>query len=172
MCFGRRDRKCIPERFMTALNTEALSSRRRFAIKNNWLRKVPFPLALVAFAAVGVSYINIVFTPSTRWIFLALLAGSLALSGRIFSGLKGGFGVPLVAYFGWCMGTTAWSQVPQLSFPKSAAMVLTVVALLSGGYYWAVNSRPERTFTYLIPIVLLALLSGIGGRSSAMYQGF
>lgn len=134
-------------------------------MKKPWLRMAPFPLALMAFAGIGVSYFNAVFTTTTRWVFLALLAAVLVPQARIFAGLKNGFGWILAAYFVWCLGTVTWSTVPELSLLKSMALILTALTFLSGGYYWATMLRPEKALAYLIPITFLTLIASVGART-------
>jgi hypothetical protein len=140
--------------------------------RKSWREILPFPLALLAFAGVGVRYFNIVFTTNTRWLFLALLIALLLLQRRIFSGFKSRFGWVLALYFIWSLGTVLWSEVPNLSLLKSVALILTTSAFLSGGYYWATAVSPDKTFTYLIPLTCLALiasLAGAGGRPADIH---
>jgi O-antigen ligase len=122
-------------------------------------------LAIVAFAALGVRYFGMVFTTSTRWAFLAFLIAVLIPGGQIFSGLKNGYGIILAGYFIWCLMTAVWSEVPTLSLLKSTALMLTALALLSGGTYWATRF-PDKTLAFLAPITGLALIAALGGSAS------
>ena len=123
----------------------------------------PFPVALIAFSAIGVRYFDGIFTTGTRWAFLVLLIVSLLPKARFFAGLKSGFGLPTTLYFAWCVCTVIWSQVPDLSLLKSTALILTALAFLSGGYYWASRVPRDESLAYLLPMVLLTLFAGVGG---------
>lgn len=138
-------------------------------MKKNWLLAFPFPLALLAFAGIGVFYFNMFFTTSTRWGFLALLTFTLMFRGQIFAGLRSGFGVIFMSYFFWCISTALWSEVPMLSLLKSLAVLITVLTFVSGGHYWAMYLRPDKPFSYLAPLTLLALIAGIGQRGNTAF---
>ena len=50
----------------------------------NLLKGAVFPLTLLAFVSVGIRYFDVVFSTSTRWVFLAFLLVSLLPRGDIF----------------------------------------------------------------------------------------
>lgn len=128
-----------------------------------WLRIGYFPLAVLAFSGVGVRYFNSIFTTSSRWIFLALLIAALVPGARILSSFKFSFGVPFSIYLTWCVFTSIWSDVPELSLLKSVALVMLSVALVSGGYFWTTKFAPNEMLQFLVPIVLVAVAAGGGG---------
>lgn len=139
---------------------------RRSRIRGISLTDFSFLLTFVAFSAISIRYFGLVFTTSTRWIFLALLLAILALRGKIFIGFRSGYNWILLIYLAWCLATVLWSDVPELSLLKSLALVLTVLALLSGGHYWATTRQPEAALGYLAPIVALCIVSGLGGSTA------
>src|SRR5262245_47138926 len=90
-------------------------------------RNFMFPLAVFAFIGVAVEYASLVFTTSTRWIFLALLMLYLLAKDRFMFGLQSRFGAVLLLYCGWCILTSTWSDVPVLSIAKATAFALVAV---------------------------------------------
>jgi|APSaa5957512535_1039671.scaffolds.fasta_scaffold06054_3 hypothetical protein len=129
-----------------------------------------FPIAVMAFIGPAVKYVNILFNTSTRWGVLVLLGCALLLTGRLLFGLRSrnsSFGFFLFLYICWCLLTTLWSEVPELSLYKSIAFAIVSVAFLSAGRAW-VNSRGiEKTYSYLLPILALVFFAGIVGQGEA-----
>ncbi|HVZ51719.1 MAG TPA: hypothetical protein VG986_07120 [Pseudolabrys sp.] len=149
---------------MTSFRIDKPASRTaRARARFRWLQVGFFPLAVLAFCAVGVRHFNTLFTTTSRWIFLALLIASLVPKGRILQTFKYGFSLPLVIYLMWCLSTTVWSEVPDLSLLKAAALALSSMALVAGGSYWSSRYATTETLHFLLPVVLLALAAGIGG---------
>ncbi len=128
-------------------------------------RNFIFPLATLAFVAIPVQYANIVFTTSTRWIFLALLTLYLLAKGRWMFGFQSRFGVALLVYCAWCMTTYTWSDVPQLSIEKALAFSLIAVAFASAGQAWVYDRGSLNAMNYLAPVTVVALFAGLGGRA-------
>ena len=64
-------------------------------------KDLPFVLAVFGFAALGVEYLNEVFTTSTRWVFLLFLALWLIWRGEFLLPLRAGFLVPWVPSLVW-----------------------------------------------------------------------
>jgi O-antigen ligase len=131
------------------------------------LRNFWFSLATFAFVGHPVKYVGLVFTPTTRWIFLLLLLGHLVIRRRFLMGLNSVFGVSLLAYCIWCMLTSSWSEVPELSLAKSTAFVLVSLTFVSAGYFWVEKRSNANAIGYLIPIVILTLCAGLMGNSEA-----
>lgn len=149
----------------------------RFRSKSSWMQGAAFPLALFAFAGVGMAYIGNVFTPQTRWAFLVLLVLILIGAGRIFSVFKTKFGIPLALYCVWCMLTSLWSIVPELSMLKSFASIAILLAFTAGGRYWSTGWTSNPALSFLVPIAVVAVLSAFGGTTARigdveLYQGF
>jgi O-antigen ligase len=122
-----------------------------------------FSLAILAFVAIPVEYTNIVFTTTTRWIFLAALMLYLLAKRRLMSGFQSLFGASLLVYCAWCMSTYSWSEVPQLSLEKAAAFSMIAVAFVSAGQEWIDERGSFKALTYLAPVTAVALLAGYGG---------
>ena len=129
------------------------------------LRNLWFPLATFAFVGLQVKYVRLVFTPTTRWIFLLLLLGHLVIRRRFLMGLNSAFGVSLLAYCIWCMLTSIWSEVPELSLAKSTAFVLVSLTFVSAGYFWVEKRSNANAIGYLIPIAILTLCAGLMTRA-------
>jgi O-antigen ligase len=128
-------------------------------------RNFLFPLATFAFVAVVVAYVNLVFTPSTRWVFLALLLYYLLRKGRFMMGLDTYFGLMLASYCCWCIITAIWSEVPELSVAKAIAFSLVSVTFVSAGHWWVYDRGSSNAVNYLAPITALALFACVGGTS-------
>jgi O-antigen ligase len=134
-------------------------------------RNFIFPLATLAFVAIPVQYANIVFTTSTRWIFLALLTLYLLAKGRFMFGFQSRFGVALLLYCAWCVTTYTWSEVPQLSIEKVLAFSLLAVTFVSAGQEWIYDRGSLKAMTYLAPVTVIALFAGLSGGSSSIVSG-
>src|SRR5271166_4337917 len=134
-------------------------------------RNFIFPLAIAAFVAIPVQYVNIVFTTSTRWIFLILLTLYLLAKGRLMFGFQSRFGVALLAYCTWCMTTYSWSEVPELSIEKALAFSLIAVAFVSAGQEWIYERGSLKAMTYLAPVTVVALFAGLSGSASSIVAG-
>jgi O-antigen ligase len=139
-------------------------------IKSRWQGAI-FPIALLAFASVGIRYIGLVFTPATRWIFLALLGLALIKTGRLLGALNTKFGIPALLYCGWCLFTVVWSIVPELSLMKGVASIATILIFSAGGRRWASGWRSIPALFYLAPIAAATLLSMFGTETQNGYSG-
>ena len=104
-----------------------------------------FPLTLFVFVGGVVQYVNVIIPTNGRWIILAVLAATLLVAGRLFPGLRSGFGSVLVIYAAWGFCTYFWSNVPLLTLMKSVAFALVSVTLLSAGQAWVRVSPPFET---------------------------
>jgi O-antigen ligase len=143
-------------------------------------RNLMFPLAVAAFIGVTIKYTNVIFTSSTRWGFLAVLALYLLIKNRMMYGFHSRFGLALLIYCTWCLLTSAWSIVPELSIAKSAAMILVALSFVSAGYWWPFDKGSLNAMNYLIPVTAMGILAGVSGGASsevfgqgrvALYQG-
>ena len=130
-----------------------------------------FPIAIIAFVGVGIKYITQVFTPTTRWFFLALLALSLIRSGRILSGFYTQFAPFILLYCGWILLTCTWSTVPELSILKAIATICMIFLFTAAGRYWVSGWTTSRPLFYLTPIVAAALPSAFWGANSTPSAG-
>lgn len=139
----------------------------------NWLRwkTLLFPLAVFAFLAPTVSYVNQIFSTNVRWAVVALLAVYLLTNNRLFMGFYNDVGRALLLLFGWALATVIWSQVPLLSFMKAGAFVLVAVTMVSAGYAWVRNGGIDHGLNYLLPVVVLALFAAGLGPSVAPSGG-
>lgn len=120
-------------------------------------------MTIFSFAAISVYYLNTIFTTSLRWGFLILLFASLLARGQLMLPLRLPFMPMLLLYMFWCLGTTLWSDVPQLTFLKAAAFGLTAWTFLAAGMAWAQHAAGEHPVNYLLPNLLLALFASMAG---------
>src|SRR6516225_9002610 len=134
-------------------------------------RNFMFPLAVAAFIGVTIKYTNVIFTSSTRWVFLAVLALYLLLKNRMMYGFHSRFGLVLLIYCTWCLLTSAWSIVPELSIAKSAAMILVALSFVSAGYWWSLDRDSLNAMNYLTPVTAMGLLAGVSGGASSEIFG-
>src|ERR1700733_2378648 len=145
-------------------------------------RNFLFPLTTFAFVAIPVEYVGIVFTTTTRWIFLVALTLYLLAKGRLMIGFQSFFGVALLSYCAWCVITYSWSEVPQLSVEKALALSLVAVAFVSAGQDWIHDQGSLKAADCFAPVAVVALFAGVmlrgGGetvvrpeRGLELYQG-
>jgi hypothetical protein len=130
-----------------------------------------FPLTTFAFVAIPVDYVDIVFTTTTRWVFLVTLTLYLLARRRLFLGMQNYAGIALLLYCAWCLSTYSWSLVPRLSFEKAAAFSLLAVAFVSAGQDWIHERGAHRALNFLAPITVVGLLAAVGGRVATGHVG-
>jgi len=129
-------------------------------------KDLPFVLAVFGFAALGVEYLNEVFTTSTRWVFLLFLALWLIWRGEFLLPLRAGFLVPWVLSLVWYICAIFWSPAAVLSGIKVAIFALTSWTFCAGGMAWVAQRRGHACLDYLMPIAGLAVLSGMVGTAT------
>jgi hypothetical protein len=127
-------------------------------------RNFIFPLTTLAFVAIPVDYVDIVFTTTTRWVFLVALTLYLFARRRLFLGMQSYAGIALLLYCAWCLSTYTWSLVPQLSLEKAGAFSLLAVTFVSAGQDWVHERGAQRALNFLAPITVIGLLAAFGGR--------
>ena len=125
-----------------------------------------FPLTLMAFVGPVISYVNVVFTTTTRWLAALALTVVVIATGRAVSIFRGPVGLTAIAYLAWCMLTYLWSEVPQLTMMKSVALALVVISMLVGGQQWVARFGWFRAMDYLFPILALALFAAVFGQDA------
>jgi O-antigen ligase len=130
-----------------------------------------FVLALLAFVGVGIDYLNIVFTTSTRWVFLTLLIVSLIPHGELFAAFRARYTPILLVYLLWCFLTGLWSDVQTLSMLKASAFIIVVTAFLAGGQSWVNRLQPQHSIFFILPVVVAALFSSISAHSAQFKMG-
>ncbi|MFO1316193.1 MAG: O-antigen ligase family protein [Burkholderiales bacterium] len=125
-----------------------------------------FPVAVLAFVAPAVAYVNVLFTTTTRWVVAGVLLLALIATGRAFAILRHDVGSALLAYVAWCVLTSAWSDVPELTLMKSGALALVGVGMFAGGQLWASRRGWDQSLDFLSPVLALALFAGVFGQSA------
>lgn len=141
---------------------------------SHWL----FPVALLAFVGPTVAYLSTILSTRERWIFLALLAAQQLLARRRPVGNRG-FVAILFVYTMWCIMTTFWSEVFELSLIKSVLFFVVAFTMVSAGHNWVTRHGVGKCFDYLVPVAVVAYAAGILGYFfspnpyySNYYQGF
>ena len=124
-----------------------------------------FPLAVVAFVGPVVTYVNVVFSTTTRWVVAAVLVLMLLVTRRLLQILRHNAGLALVAYVLWCVVTSIWSEVPELSLMKIGAIALVAIGMFAAGQQWATRLPWDRALHYLFPVLALALFAGVSGQA-------
>ena len=120
-------------------------------------------LALFAFAATGVNYVNVPFNPLTRWLCLAFLGIFLLSKGQVFKGLQSGAGLLICAFLAWAVLSSSWSSVPELSLPKSLAYILIVLVFTSAGALYTDRVAQKDLLLVFVPLAILMFFAIIGG---------
>lgn len=120
-------------------------------------------LALFAFAGAGVTYVNLVFTPATRWLTLLILLFILVLNGRIFILFNRKRVLPIIFFLGYALASMIWSEVIDLSLTKSLAYSVSVLAFGSAGAFWAQRCNERNALRILWPLAMLVLISSAFG---------
>ncbi len=138
------------------------------------------PLLILAFAAVGVSRVNAVFSGPARWVVLAGCA-VLVLPHGFPRGLYGTrFMLASMIYAGYAALSSIWSEAPQLSALKGGAFLVVMTTGATAGYLWVRYSRVDRALDLLGPLLVLAVGAGVLGTEGAsiktgegvdLYQG-
>lgn len=131
------------------------------------------PFALLSVMGVSIQYLSLVFTDKVRWVFLILL-GLQGLFNGLKKGNRPGIFLVLYLYLTWCLSTTFWSEVPELSFAKVLALMLVVFSMVLAGKSWVEQRGVDDTFGYLMPMSLAALAVAILGYffSPFRYDGY
>ncbi len=132
-------------------------------------RGTVFRITLLAFIAVGISYLNLIFTTSSRWAFLALLIVSLVPYGELFLAFRSRYSPFLLGYLLWCFATGLWSQVPLLSMLKASALAIVITAFVGAGRSWVARLQPDRAINFLLPVVGAAVFAGLFSRGHPVY---
>jgi hypothetical protein len=117
------------------------------------------PLVLFSSAATGVTFMKPSFWMDARWLLLGLLAIYVLTAGRVLRSLA----TPVLllggAYLLWCIATLAWSDLPELTFAKLVALVLSSFAALLGGYDWTKRKSHQPGLGFLWPYAVLSLVA-------------
>jgi hypothetical protein len=136
---------------------------RKSAVRRRWTLGLAFPLALVAFSSAQIRYLDVVFSTTTRWLFLAFLLATLVTCGDIGKGYRSAFAKIFLVYVAWCMTTSAWSELPLLSVLKVMALVLTTTIFIGAGYSWSIRQGSEKFAGFLFPLLLVTAFGAMPG---------
>lgn len=120
-------------------------------------------LVIIAFTGSSVSFLSGLITPVWRWIVVVLaLVYSLAL-GKFMPIVKSSLGIWVILFFSWALLTSAWSEIPALTFKKGIAFGLTGFGCMAAGFLVVVYHSPGKILNYLILLVGIFFWCGIFG---------
>ncbi|MDP1574180.1 MAG: O-antigen ligase family protein [Coxiellaceae bacterium] len=126
-----------------------------------------FPLMVLAFLAQGTQFMAVSHVSDLRFLFLGLLFLFFFLNRSMLGSIENGWWLLLLLiYLMWCMSTTLWSEVFSLSLGKSVVFAVTVVTLISAGTAWILTIGFTRGFSWLFPVLIMVLISGLLGGSA------
>lgn len=121
-----------------------------------------FPLAILAFAGSSYTYLDRIFTASTRWGFLGLLLLSILFSFRKIS--SGHWTIMLLfLYAVWGVTTSIWSEAMDLSLLKSSVFAVVSFTFYFAGSFWGEVVGRDRIFDFLFPVLLMTFVSSLLG---------
>lgn len=136
------------------------------------------PLTLLAFIGPSIYLLSDFFPKWVRWLFLLLLAVQQLLVRRRAME-SNGFVFLLFLYTLWCITTTFWSEVFELSLYKSIMFFVMVFTMLYAGHSWVTRQGKGKCFDYLVPAAAVSYAAASLGyflNPSAYvgdyYQGF
>lgn len=139
----------------------------------SWL----FPVTLFSFMAGSIHYLSALFDDKTRLGFLLLLTAQALFAPQRTRREWLAFGA-IYLYLVWCVTTSYWSAVIDLSFAKSLACCLVVFSFVMVGKNWALRQK-EGALDFLGPISLAGLAAaGLGyffspyAYDGYLFQGF
>ncbi len=128
------------------------------------------PALLVAFSAVGVDGLNAIFTTSVRWGVLAsalLIVLSHGLPRSLYSSA---FMMASLAFCGWAITSSIWSEWTTITILKSMAFVAVVIGATGAGYLWVRRNAIPAALDALGPLLVIALIAAIKGRGPSSYS--
>ncbi len=137
-------------------------------MKTDYLKpgELIIPLSLLAFIGPGITFINGMFTTTTRWGILATLSFFL-LTFRRRDGLavlRHPLFCAVLVYAVWGLMTVAWSEVPQISLAKSLAFMWVSTTMLIAGYSWVMRHERAQTLDFLWLFAVFALTAAPTGQ--------
>lgn len=125
---------------------------------SQWL----FPLTLLSFIGPTIFYLSRILSTRERWLFLGLLALQQLLVRRRPIGNQG-FVFFLFLYATWCITTTFWSEVYELSLYKSILFFVVAFTMVYAGHNWVTRQGAGKCFDYMVPVAVIAYSAGIPG---------
>jgi len=138
-------------------------------LKQQWLKRgnAALPLAVLGGAGPAITFLSPVLNTSVRWLILIAVLAWAGTRSRAFGWLQSRTGALIVAYLAWSLLTYLWSLQPPLTFMKASAFALVVVALVTSGYRWVRTNSPRDALSFLMPLMIVALLAAVLGRTQA-----
>lgn len=126
------------------------------------------PLTVLTFLGQGTRFIDITNIATLRFVFLFILFFYIFLNKKIFYCISNTTCLFLVFnYLIFCVSTTLWSQVPILSLEKSLIFMIAVITFMSVGCLWVVKFGFRRSLEWLLPVMIITLISGFfGGKAN------
>src|SRR3990167_8030748 len=121
------------------------------------------PFALLIIMGSGITFLSGISTANSRWIVLFSLLILLIFRGRFFRYFDTSLFTILSLYFGWCILTSFWSEMPELSFIKSSMALIVAFTLIRTGIEWIKINPLVYALDYIWLMAFSSLLAGILG---------
>lgn len=102
-----------------------------------------------------------ILTGSVRWLFLIILFLLLITRKNLFRFFNAPLALLLFISIGWCLFTSIWSSIPELSLMKGALYAIMVPILILAGIEWTKSFPWEKSLDYLWMLASLVLLSAL-----------
>ena len=125
------------------------------------------PFGLLATAGIGVQYVNVIFSSNVRWLVLLLIFAGLFEKRWLFAGLKGRTALLAILFLLYAVLTTAWSDIPLLSGPKSFLQLVSSLAYFAIAVFWIRHAEKNDALNFLWTIVGLAIVAAAAGTAVA-----
>jgi O-antigen ligase len=120
-----------------------------------------FLFTLYAFVSVAIKSNVVDFAVNVRWVVLLLLGWQVIVARKM--GINIRFFSLILLYVSWCFTTYFWSEIPQLTLMKSAALFVMAFSMSLSGYSWSMRNQREKVFDFLLPVAVVTLLASILG---------
>src|SRR3990172_2570347 len=144
-------------------------------MKTDYLKpaELIIPLSLLAFIGTGITFINSVFNPTTRWGILAALSFFLLSYRRrdVHGVLRHPLFWVVLAYALWGLMTVAWSEVWQISLVKSLVFFWVTITMVIAGYSWVMRHDRVCAFDFLWLFTVFALPASLIGQHEELATG-
>ena len=127
---------------------------------------------LILFVGKGTTFINVLHPGTLQWLPFFILFLYLILNKKIYISGYSAWVIILFIYLFWCMATALWSVQQMISLPKSIMFALLVLTMIWAGQLWVVRLGYEKCMSYLFPLLIITLISGLlGAHVKNAYEG-
>jgi O-antigen ligase len=125
------------------------------------IRDSVFPLVLLVFAGAATAVFPASMLEFARWAGAALLLAYALGAGKSLRSASPLVLVLIALYAAWCIASTIWSLVPDLTIAKATAAAVVLPAFLLGGVDWGARGRDGTFLRFLWPFAALAVVAAV-----------